>query len=148
MAVVKKSKLKRQPAKLWSKAGFTNLVRYEPSGVYFARIRVQGRLIRRSLKTTVLSVAKLRLSDFEKSHRQAAERQTDAKQGKMPFSEAMRILRSRLDSDATLKPLSRSYYDQRLVALVKSWPGLEQKDVRTITRSDCLDWAARFANPP
>jgi integrase len=145
LAGAKKSKPKRQPPKLWSKAGFTNLIRYGPSGVYFARIRVQGRLIRRSLKTTVLSVAKLRLSDFEKSHRQAAERQPDARLGKMPFSEAMRILRFRLDGDATLKPFTRNYYDQRLVALVKSWPGLEQKDVRTIAKSDCLDWAAKFA---
>ncbi len=102
MAVAKKSKPKRQPPKLWFKAGFTNLIRYGPSGVYFARIRGQGKLIRRSLETTVLSVAKLRLSDFEKSHRQAAERQADARQGKMPFSEAMRILRFRLDGDATL----------------------------------------------
>jgi integrase len=41
------------------------LVRDEPSGVYFARVRVQGKLIRRSLNTTVLAVAKLRLGDFE-----------------------------------------------------------------------------------
>ena len=39
MTVAKKSKLKRQPAKPWSKAGFTNLIRYEPSGVYFARVQ-------------------------------------------------------------------------------------------------------------
>ncbi len=130
---------------LWTKAPFTNLVRYEPSGVYFARVRVQGKLVRRSLNTTVLTVAKLRLGDFEKSQRQAAESQAEAKQGKMLFSEALKILRSRIEGDATLKPRSRAYYEQRLVALLKSWPVLEQKDVRTITKSDCLDWAAKFA---
>jgi len=29
--------------KLWTKAPFTNLIRYEPSGVYFARMRVRGK---------------------------------------------------------------------------------------------------------
>jgi len=79
------------------------------------------------------------------TQRQAAENQTDAKQGKMLFAEALKILRSRIEGDASLKPRSRGYYEQRLVALLKSWPALEQKDVRTITKSDCLDWAAKFA---
>jgi len=35
-----------------------NLVRYTPSGVYFSRIRVRGKLIRRSLKINTLNVAK------------------------------------------------------------------------------------------
>ena len=149
MSTGRKPKPKVKPSagqvQLWTKAPFTNLVRYEPSGVYFARVRVQGKLVRRSLNTTVLSVAKLRLGDFEKSQRQAAESQTEAKQGKMPFSEALKILRSRIEGDVSLKPRSRSYYEQRIVALLKSWPVLEQKDVRTISKSDCLDWASHFA---
>lgn len=135
-----------KPVQRWTKAPFTNLIRYEPSGVYFARLRVHGKLIRRSLDTTVLSVAKLRLGDFEKSHRQTAESQANAKQGKMLVGEAIKILRSRIAGDANLKPRSRSYYEQRIVALLCSWPGLEQKDVRSISRSDCLDWAAKFAH--
>ena len=138
-----KTKVKKD--QVWTKTSFTNLMRYEPSGMYFARIRIQGKLIRKSLKTTVITVAKLRLNDLEKAHRQTAESETEAKQGKMPFSEAGKILRARLNGDATLKPRSRSYYEQRLVALLKSWPVLAEKDVRTITKSDCLDWAAKFA---
>jgi hypothetical protein len=34
-----------------------------PSAVYFARLRIRGKLIRKTLKTDVLSVAKLRLAD-------------------------------------------------------------------------------------
>jgi len=36
-----------------------NLVRYVPSESYFARVRVGGKLIRQSLKTKRLTVAKL-----------------------------------------------------------------------------------------
>ena len=39
---------------------YTNLIRYVPSGIYYARLRVKGKLIRKSLKTDVLSVGKLR----------------------------------------------------------------------------------------
>lgn len=81
------------PVQRWTKAPFTNLIRYEPSGVYFARIRVHGILIRRSLDTTVLSVAKLRLDDFERSHRQTAESQANAKQGKMLVGEGIKVPR-------------------------------------------------------
>jgi len=54
------------------KTQYANLTRYVPSGVFFARIRVKGKLIRKSLKTDVLSVAKLRQGDLEKSERQPA----------------------------------------------------------------------------
>ncbi len=36
-------------AKLWQKTQFSNLIRYSPSGNYFARLRVNGKLIRKEL---------------------------------------------------------------------------------------------------
>ncbi len=36
----------------WQKTPYANLVRYKSSGIYFARMRFRGKLIRRSLKTT------------------------------------------------------------------------------------------------
>ena len=58
----------------WQKTSYANLIRYVPSGIYYARLRVKGKLIRKSLKTDVLSVGKLRLADFEKQERQRARR--------------------------------------------------------------------------
>jgi hypothetical protein len=68
--------------KLWQKTSYANLLRYIPSSMYFCRIRVRGKLIRKSLKTDVLSVAKLRLSDKEKEHRQAAQHQLAIQRGR------------------------------------------------------------------
>jgi len=48
------------------KTSSANLIRYASSGCYFARIKIGGKLIRQSLKTKVLAVAKLKLSDLEK----------------------------------------------------------------------------------
>jgi hypothetical protein len=81
---MKVSKGESNPANQWQKTQFANLIRYVPSGTYFARLRVRGKLIRRSLKTDVISVAKLRLSDLEKSERAAAESLKSAPAGKWP----------------------------------------------------------------
>jgi hypothetical protein len=69
---VKDSNSIAAPKDLWLKTPFANLVRYVPSGVYFSRIRVRGKLIRRSLKTNKLSVAKLRLRKSGTVHQKAA----------------------------------------------------------------------------
>src|ERR1017187_492603 len=67
----------------WLKTSYANLIRYVPSGTYFARIRIQGKLIVKSLKTDAISVAKLRLGDLEKGERQNVELRAAAVTGKM-----------------------------------------------------------------
>ena len=67
----------------WQRTQFANLIRYIPSGTYYARLRVAGKLIRKSLKTDVLSVAKLRLGDLDKQERQRAESSAAPARGKM-----------------------------------------------------------------
>ena len=42
---------------LWQKAKVANLIRYVPSEIYFARVRIRGKLIRKSLEANVFSVA-------------------------------------------------------------------------------------------
>jgi len=137
-------KTDQKSAAQWRKTPYTNLVRYVPSGIYFARFKVQGKLIRKSLKTDTLTVAKLRLADFEKTERQRAESQTNATFGKLNFGEAMDIYKQRIAGDASLKQRTKNYYSDRLIALLKSWPTLAKTDIRRITKSDCLNWAAEF----
>ena len=132
------------PKSLWLKTSFANLVRYVPSGIYFARIRVSGKLIRRSLKTNKLAVAKLRLSDLERVERQRIEVQGAVVNGNMTFGDALGVFRSRLATDKSLKPRSKVYREERITALLKTWSGLEQTEVRKISKHDCLAWASKF----
>jgi len=134
------------PKDLWLKTPFANLVRYVPSGIYFARIRVRGKLIRRSLKTNTISVAKLRLSDLEKTERQRIEIQGAVTSGNMRFGEALEIFKGRLLNNGALKPRTKEFRRERIVALLNSWPGLEQTEVRKITKQDCLAWAAAYGS--
>lgn len=107
-------------------------------------MKVQGKLIRRSLKTKSFTVAKARLTDLEKDERQRADSMATVATGKMAFDAALATYRKRLSGDASLKPRSKEYREERIAALLKSWAGLEKLDVKKITKADCLDWAAAY----
>jgi hypothetical protein len=108
-----------QPEKdsVWQKTHFANLIRYKPSQVYFARFRVKRKLIRRSLKTDQISVAKLRLADLEKSERQRAQSAHAVANGKMTFGDALEVFKKRVQDSPTIKPHTKEYYAWRIAAL-------------------------------
>ena len=129
---------------LWTKAPVANLVRYEPSGIYFARAKVHGKLVRKSLDTNILSVAKLRLADVvDAEHRAVAPSQTKII-GKMTFADALGIFRERQKHATDIKENTKNYNERAAIDLLKTWPGLEQTDVKRITKFDCLEWRSRF----
>ena len=123
-----------------------NLVRYVPSGKFFERLRINGRLHRRSLKTSTFSVAKLRLADLEKSERQAAECAVAYEGGKMTFGDALKVFRQRVEGDASLKPRTKEHREERIAVILKTWPGLEKTDVRKLNKHECLGWAANYVS--
>ena len=140
--------------KVWQKTPVPNLVRYALSGVLFARIRVKGKLIRRSLKTQVLSVAKLRLADLEKSERHAAGHSTGYVEGKMTFANALEVYEQRLEGDASPKPRTKQHQKERIRVLLKTWPSLGKMDVgkgrvrfSARSRVACLEWEQANLQP-
>ena len=78
----------------WQKTPFVNLLRYKPSQVYFARLKIKGKLIRRSLKTNQITVAKLRLADLEKVERQKVHSAGAVANGKMTFGDALAVFQN------------------------------------------------------
>lgn len=92
----------------------------------------------------MLSVAKLRLSDFEKQERRRDAAECAVGAGKMTMGDAVRIHLERLAGNGSLKPRTRAYHAERIAALLKSWPGLEKKEIRSLAKADCLNWAAKF----
>ncbi len=116
-----------------------------PSGAYFARVRVGGKLFRESLKSDVFSVAELRLADFIKQKRAELGVETRVDSGRMTFGDLLGIFRQRLDGEPDLKPGAKVYRHKCIAALLKSWPELEARNVARITKENCLFWAQRFA---
>ena len=62
----------------------------------------------------------------------------------MTFSEAAEVHLRDLDDDTEIKESTRHYWRQCLAALVRSWPGLNETEVRRITTKHCEAWAGRY----
>jgi len=92
-----------------------NLLQYVSNGNYYARTKINGKLIRASLRTTVWSTAKLRHVDFLKQHQEARGTIVPLK-----FSEVVELFRRELAADSTIKPQSvKGTRKVRRVALEK-----------------------------
>ena len=133
-----------QKAAAWKKTSVANLTRYVPSGTYFVRVRIGGKLIVESLKTNVFTVAKLRLADFIKERRQFQSQKDERVSGKMTFGSALDAYRDQLKKNTKLKPNAKLYREKSIQALVRTWPSLPQLDAKKITQNDCISWAATF----
>ena len=134
-----------KPDSVWQNTLYANLIRYQPSQIYFARFRVKGKLIRRSLKTNHISVATLRLADLEKVEQQKAHSVNAVARGKMTFGDALALFQTRFQANHAVKPRTKEYCAYRISALLKSWPGLAEKDVSRVTNAECHDWSVKNA---
>ncbi|MCX6979411.1 MAG: site-specific integrase [Verrucomicrobia bacterium] len=128
----------------WKKSSVANIVRYQPSGVYFARVRIGGKLIRQSLRTTILEVARPRLADLIGSAREQCDSTGRIAAGRLTFGDAAGQYLAQVESNPELKPRPRLYRAACLKAIRKTWPGIDELDVRRITKQDCMDWARRL----
>lgn len=126
----------------WEPTRYQKLFRYAPSGTIFARFKIAGKQVRRSLKTPNLELAQRKLAELERQERNVAE---EHRRGKMLFGEALDLHVQSVQNDPTIKPSTRAYYDQRVKALRESWPGLDGLDIRRITKEQCEEWAKKFA---
>src|SRR6266542_6214401 len=129
------SSAKRKPDAKWLKTPYPNLIRYQPSRNYFGRVRVNGKLIRRSLETHVLSVAKLKLSDFLQDHRRLAINKGQSVKGEV----IIEMCKNEIEDNHNNKPRTKLYKQEVLIALKKTWPELYATDVAKISQKDCAD---------
>ncbi|HXJ59829.1 MAG TPA: site-specific integrase [Verrucomicrobiae bacterium] len=139
-----------QPKSVWQKTPYANLVRYVPSGTLFARIKMRGKLIRQSLETSDLQLAKRKLDELAASEARATE---DRRNAKLTFAEGLEEFRTRgyrvgihgkSSKRKPLKPRTRMYYEERIAALLKSWPELAEMPLKKLSQRDCEQWADRF----
>jgi len=130
--------------KTWEKTAVQNLVRHAESGRYYGRAFANGKEVWKSLKTAHFSVAKARLPAFLQEHREKQAPSISDASAKLTFAEALKLHQQRLADDVTLKPTTRHYWNQIFTSLLKTWPGLAEKEVRRVSRTDCDEWARRF----
>jgi integrase len=114
------------------------LMQYVPSGMYFARVRHNGKLFRVSLGTTVFTTAKLKLPDLVKEV-------LKPKATAGTFAEARLLYEVDLENDHTLATESKRYRRNCIAALLRTWPGLDGEKLLKIKLPDCKEWAKRFS---
>lgn len=114
-----------------------NLEQYRPTGGYYGRVKVNGKVVRRSLKTKVFTTAKLKLADFIKEQSERRGIGDDV-------PDTFKAARLQWWAGIELKPFrpkTRSYYRDCMNKLLETWPGLDKKRIARITESDCQKWA-------
>ena len=127
----------------WQKTGVNNLTR-NSSGIYYARFKVGGKQVWRSLKTSLKSVAVIRLADLLQKERGRDGGSAAQRGGKMTGADALALREREITNRTDLKP-SRHYYTQCRTALLRGWPELAELDLRKVTRQQCEDWAGAFS---
>jgi hypothetical protein len=80
---------------LYEKTRTQNLVRNTASGVYYARFRINGKLVWRSLETDVYTTAKLKLPDKIEQERKLI----GAGDGQITFEQAAKLYIERINQD-------------------------------------------------
>jgi integrase len=110
------------------------LLRYNPSGQYFARVRFKGKLYRRKLDTGDLALAKRKLRDFKND----LER-TDATKGNTSFGKVLD------DYAATLTGADSTLEDKRAIIekLKQTWFGIDSLPLRTVKPSQVTAWLSK-----
>jgi integrase len=115
------------------------LMQYVASGVFYARAKVGGIVKRASLDTDVFTTAKDRLrGKLNELRKPKAEVGTFAS-GRVQFEAETR-------NKHELAELSRVYRLRCVDRILRSWPGLDNKRVDTITKADCEAWSKRYAD--
>jgi integrase len=133
----------RKSTKTWQRTRKPNLLRHK-SGRYYGRAFAGGKEVWQSLKTSHYSVAQARLAKFLEEHRERVSNGNGEISAKMTFCEALKMHQQKLADDGTIKPTTRHYWNQIFVALLKSWPGLGDREIRRTTETDCKEWARAF----
>lgn len=128
----------------WVSTGTQNLVRYQPSGTYFARFKIGSKPYRKTLKTKNLTTAKLRLRDLLHQYRTKVEAGRAHKNGKMTFGHALELYLESVEANGSLKPATKHYRRVLSGFIVKTWTGLKHADIRKISERECKEWLTRF----
>jgi integrase len=125
----------------WRKTRIQNLVRHQNGG-YYVRVTVQGKQVWRSLGTKLVEVAKRRMAPvLEEVRNRPSGLRADC--DRLTFAQAIRIRESQLEHDPALKPATRHYWRQCHDSLLRTWTDLADRELSTIRREECEEWAGR-----
>lgn len=121
----------------WQSTRVSGLLRWIPSGVYFANFRAGGRVIRKSLGTESETIAKLKLSELMLRERARAGA------GDMTFGVAADGYMQSVRAKAGLAQRSVDYREETLGMIRRLWPEIDRIKVADLTPPLWDQWSER-----
>ena len=129
--------------RLFVKSRVPNLVKYAPTGRYYARAKLGGNQVYESLRTFDYEVAELRLAKFmEQMRKRRAKRFERPKAG--TFKELFDEYERRIDEDRELAESSKTARRYTLKRLKTTWPGLEKIRPSRLSVDAVARWAKKL----
>jgi len=136
--------VKASDEKIWQPTVVQNLVRYAPSGTYFARLRVGGETCLEKFENRDVFRRETTIADTLRDHRSKIESLTAFAEGKMTVGNAADVYLQKIRASILLKPRSKEYRELMMDFIRRSWPSLFETEVRKVSPRDCELWLSRY----
>lgn len=127
-----------EPKAIWKKRA-EHLVQHLPTGTFYARVKIKGKTIRKSLDTDVFTTAKLKLPDALKQMRKPKAEAGTFSFGRVQFEAETR-------NKHELSEAARVYRLRCVDRILRSWPGLDNRPVDKLTKGEMDAWAKRYSD--
>jgi integrase len=134
-------------AKRWVTTDTNFLLKDSNTGRYYCRFYLPGnRAVWQSLKTTNLRVAKAKLANKLREHREQQESVRSLENGDATVAGYARLWLVQVKNQVNIKASTVHYYEQIVKSLLETWPELETAKPKSISRTDCERWAKRYSD--
>jgi integrase len=131
----------------WKKTQKQNLLIHVPSGTYYLRKSIKGKIIRKSLDTKVFTVASARLPlKIEELTKQALYR-GNSTEALSSIEDCIRVAKWKQEKKAHLRPGAVLYRQTCFKLIEKTFPALEKIKPKALTPSLCSAWLLSIKPP-
>jgi integrase len=133
----------------WKPTTTQHLIQNTESGTFYVRVKVRGQIVRQSLKTKSISVAKAMLPEKLKEIRYCLNAAPTADVQTM--GDCIDLVIDAARHKTGLRERSRDYREFTINRLHATWPELKEMKPREVQPRDCEEWFKRISqrfSPP
>jgi integrase len=127
----------------WRSTATQHLIQHIPSGNFYVRVKVRGKIVRQSLKTKKISVAKARLPEKLKEIRYCLDAPVTANVETM--GDCLDLVVDAAKHKTGLRARSRDYREFTVDRIRATWPELSSLKPKDVPARDCDAWFRRIS---
>lgn len=133
----------KNKTKSWASTNRKHLYLHS-SGIYYARLVVNGKQTWRSLRTKLKGIAEKELEAMLTLEEKRAELGGFCETWK-EMGQVLKVREAQVTNDPALKESTKRYWKDIHRSIVRTWPGFEGRLISKISREDCEKWAAKYS---